>query len=315
MTIKVRVGTRGSALALAQTGLVSDELRAARPGIEIETVVIKTRGDRDQRHDVAEIGVGVFVKELENALQAEDIDIAVHSLKDMPSTLPPGFKIAAVPYREDPRDALVSRSGDGLMELPAGATVATGSARRKALILDKRRDLRVAPIRGNVPTRLEKLDAHDGPDAVVLAAAGLKRLGLAERISEYLACWDFVSSVGQGALALEVRDGDSATADLVAPLQHEATRVEVDAERTFLGAVEGGCSAPVSAHARVREDKISLWAFASSYDGQGMIRGERHGAVSDGNLLAAELAQELLERGAAGLVAGPATGVSGAGRT
>ncbi len=305
----IRVGTRGSDLALAQANLVIDSLRQANPEHEFVREIIKTSGDRDQSQPIAKVGYGVFVSELESALTGGAIDIAVHSLKDMPAELGPAFRIAAVPYREDPRDVIVSRSGAGLMDLPEDATVGTGSARRKTLLLDKRPDLNVTPIRGNVPTRLEKLTAAGGPDAIVLAAAGLKRLGLENRISEYLKCWDFVAAVGQGALAVETRIDDEPTIAMSSSLEHRDTRVAVDAERAFLAAVEGGCSAPVSAHGRVRDGRISLDAFAGDPDGKRLVRGSREGAANAVIELARELADELLTNGAADLVS-PATGGS-----
>jgi hydroxymethylbilane synthase len=308
MTRNIRVGTRGSDLALAQTGLVIKSLEEANPGFGFERVIISTRGDLDQASPLTRIGYGVFVSELESALSGGEVDIAVHSLKDMPSRLGDGFEIAAVPYREDPRDVLISRSGAPMADLPFGARVGTGSARRKSLLLDRRPDFKVEQLRGNVPTRLAKLDAEDGPDAIVLAAAGLKRIGLEGRITEYLACHDFVSAVGQGALAIEVRAGDEATAVLVRPLQHDGTRTEVDAERAFLATVEGGCSAPVSAHAKARNGQISINAFAGLEDGSRVLRGSRNGAAADGVALAKDLADELLRAGAADLLRVPTDG-------
>lgn len=302
MSRKVRVGTRGSDLALAQTGFVVADLRAANPGAEFETTIIRTSGDRDQRVDISSVGYGVFVKELESALANGEVDIAVHSMKDMPSTLEPGFVIPAVPYREDPRDALITKSGVTLMELPKAATVATGSSRRKALLLDKRPDLNVVPLRGNVPTRLAKLDDAQGPDAIVLAAAGLKRLNLEDRITEFLACGDFVAAVGQGALAIETRADDVAVIAMASPLEFTQTHNEVDAERAFLAKVESGCSAPVSAHARQRDGQISMNAFAADVNGKTVLRGERKGEARNGIALAIELAEDLLARGAGDLL-------------
>ena len=198
MSKKIRVGTRGSDLALTQTRLVITALEEIHPDAEFEIVVIKTAGDKNANSTVASLGVGVFVKELERALGDGEVDVAIHSLKDMPSELPEGFQIAAIPPREDPRDVVVSRSGKSLEELPAGARVATGSARRKSLLLSERSDLQVEPIRGNVPTRIDKLNQDSGPDAVVLAAAGLNRLGLQSKITQFLKCMEFVAAVGQG---------------------------------------------------------------------------------------------------------------------
>jgi hydroxymethylbilane synthase len=308
MTRTIRVGTRGSDLALAQTGLLIKSLEDANPGVAFERVIISTRGDRDQSSPLARVGYGVFVSELESALSGDEVDIAVHSLKDMPSELGEEFEIAAVPYREDPRDVLISRSGAPMAELPKGARIGTGSARRKSLLLDRRPDFKVEQLRGNVPTRLAKLDAKNGPDAIVLAAAGLKRLGLQDRVTEYLACHDFVSAVGQGALAIEVRAGDEATAVLVRPLQHDGTRSEVDAERAFLATIEGGCSAPVSAHAKARNGQIAINAFAGSEDGSRVLRGFRNGATADGIAIAKDLADELLRAGAGDLLRVPREG-------
>ena len=301
----IKIGTRGSELALTQTQHVVDALKAANPGIVFEVVVIKTTGDRDRRQDIASLGVGVFVRELETALLDERIDIAVHSLKDLPSTLPVDFALAAVPPREDPRDALISRSGKTLEELPAGSRVATGSTRRKALVLGMRPDLIVEPQRGNVPTRLKKLDDDDGPDAVILATAGLNRLGLQDRITQHLACMDFVAAVGQGALALETRANDTVTIGLAEKLDDRNTRLAVTAERAFLEAVGGGCSSSVSAHAKVDGDKIEVSAFASSPDGQKIIREsfiDEASNVSNVAELGTKLGELFVERGVRQLV-------------
>lgn len=303
----IRVGTRGSELALTQTGLVIDALKEASPDVAFELVVIRTTGDKDRRQDIASLGVGVFVKELETALLDQRIDIAVHSLKDMPSSLPADFALAAVPAREDPRDALISRSGKTLEELPAGSRVGTGSARRKALVLSVRPDLVVEPQRGNVPTRLAKLNADDGPDAVILAAAGLKRLGLQDRITQYLSCTEFVAAVGQGALALETRADDARAIGMAEKLDDRDTRLAISAERAFLEAIGGGCSSSVSAHAKIDGDRIELSAFASSPDGQRIIR-ERFiddaSTVSGVAGLGTKLGELFVERGARQLVTG-----------
>ena len=294
----VRIGTRGSQLALAQTKIIYDALVALKPGIQLETVIVKTQGDQGIRNQ----SVGIFTKELENSLATGNIDIAVHSAKDLPSIISDEFTIATVPFREDPRDALISKNGADLTELAPESTVATSSARRKALILNMRPDLKVKSLHGNIPTRLEKLDGEGGPDAIMVAAAGLKRLALDNRISGYMKCSEFISAVGQGALAVEIRKDDHENSDLLMPLQHESTRIEVDAERTFLQTVQGGCSVPVSAHAKVREGYVWLWAFASNIDGTQILRTELHGKASQANDLAIELGQELLDAGAAKLV-------------
>ncbi len=300
----IKVGTRGSDLALTQTGHVVDALREANPDVDFEVVVIKTTGDKDQRQDLTSLGVGVFVRELETALTDRRVDLAVHSLKDMPSSLPEGYALAAVPYREDPRDALVSKTGATLEELPAGARVATGSARRQALVKSLRPDIEVEPLRGNVPTRLAKLDDPEGPDAVILATAGLNRLGLSDRVTQHLSCSNFVSAVGQGALALETRADDTATISAAAKLNHEGTLAEVTAERAFLDVIGGGCSASVSAHAKIRGDRLEFSAFASTPDGANIIRESFVDDAADAEELGRKLGSLFVERGARDLVAG-----------
>ena len=300
----IKVGTRGSELALTQTGHVVDALKEANPGVEFEIVVIKTTGDKDQRQNLSDLGVGVFVRELETALLDNRVDLAVHSLKDMPSSLPEGFALAAVPYREDPRDAFISRTGDTLEELAAGSRVATGSARRQALVKSLRPDLVVEPLRGNVPTRLAKLDEEGGPDAVILAAAGLNRLNLQDRISQHLSCSNFVSAVGQGALALETRADDSATIAAAAKLDHEGTRLEVTAERAFLDVIGGGCSASVSAHVKIRGERLEFSAFASTPDGTSVIRESLVDETSNAEEVGKKMGELFVERGARQLVAG-----------
>ena len=302
----IRVGTRGSDLALTQTGHVVNALSKLNQSIKFDLVVIKTTGDKDQRYDLENLGVGVFVRELETALLDARIDLAVHSLKDMPSSLPAEFDLAAVPYREDPRDAFISRNGETLEEIAAGSRIATGSARRAALVKNLRPDLIVEPLRGNVPTRLEKLDEPGGPDAVVLATAGLVRLGLQDRITQHLSCSSFVSAVGQGALALETRAGDSATIDAASKIEHPATRAEVTAERNFLDVIGGGCSASVSAHAKVRGENLQFSAFAASPDGFQIIRENRVDKAYNAAEVGKQIGQLFVERGARELVAGDA---------
>ncbi|MCZ6539699.1 MAG: hydroxymethylbilane synthase [Chloroflexi bacterium] len=297
-----KIGTLGSELALIQTQLAVDALSEANPDAEFELVIIKSAGDRDRRLDVASIGVGVFVRELEVALLVGRIDLAVHSLKDMPASLSDDFALAAVPPRGDPRDALVSRDGETLNALPEGSRVATGSARRKALLMAVRPDLAVEPLRGNVPTRIAKLDDDSGPDAVVLAAAGLDRLGLQDRITQHLPCMEFVAAVGQGALALETRADDTQSIGLAQKIDDRDTRLAVTAERAFLQAVGGGCTSSISAHARVVGDQIKISAFASTPDGQRMIRERSDGDASEAAELGTKLGELFVERGARQLV-------------
>jgi hydroxymethylbilane synthase len=301
---EIKIGTRGSELALTQTQQVVDALKDANPGVVFELVVIKTRGDWDSRQDIVSLGIGVFVKELESALVDERIDLAVHSLKDMPSSLPSEFALAAVPPREDPSDALVSRNGATLESLAAGSRVATGSARRKALVMGMRPDLVVEPQRGNVPTRLARLDDTNGPDAIILATAGLNRLGLQDRITQHLPSMEFVAAVGQGALALEARAADTHVIELAEKLNDRDTRLAITAERAFLNAVGGGCSSSVSAHAQITADQMELSAFASSPDGQRMIRERSSGDATAAAELGARLGESFVRQGARQLVSG-----------
>ncbi len=290
----IRVGTRGSRLALAQTAIVVDALRSAHPDVIFEVVTISTKGDANTTAPISAIGVGVFVKELESALTDGRVDVAVHSAKDMPADLPDGFAIAAVLKREDPRDVLVSRHTGGLRGLPEGARVGTGSARRRALVLAQRPDLVVEPLRGNVDTRLAKLRSGGGPDAILLAAAGLARLGRLSEVSEFLDPAVFVPAIGQGALAVEARADDLEVIGLVRPLDHRDSRIAVDAERAFLRAAGGGCSVPVSAHVEVTGPRLVIRAFAASADGRRVARHEAHANVAHATEAGVQAATALL---------------------
>ena len=293
----IKVGTRGSNLALTQTGHVIDALSEANPNIDFEIVTIKTTGDHDQWKNQTPLKVGVFVRELEAALLDNRIDIAVHSLKDMPSLLTSKLVIAAVPGREDPRDALISRKGILLEDLPAGSRIATGSIRRQALVKSMRPDLIVEPVRGNVETRLEKLRQTDGPDAVILATAGLNRLGLQDQISQHLSCMKFVAAVGQGALAVETRADDNFTTNLAAKIDHLQTRQAITAERAFLQVIGGGCSSSVSAHAKITKQQIEISAFASTQDASTFLRERVTGKASDAANIGVSLGESFVAQG------------------
>ena len=296
---KVVLGCRNSRLAIAQANEVADALKSRFSDLEIERVSIKTSGDFRRDVSVSQIGVGVFVKEIENALLNEEIDIAVHSLKDLPAAETEGLKISSVPYREDPRDAVVSRSGYGLNALPKGSIIATGSARRRALINFERSDVILKPIRGNVTTRLAMLDDEDSViDALVLAAAGLKRLGVADRVSEYLGCMEFVAAPGQGALALQTRSDDREINDICLVIQHRETRITVDAERAFLSEIGGGCSAPIGAHARIDGNIISLAAMVSEPSGLKLVRHRESVEIGQADELGRRVADNLVKQGA-----------------
>ena len=293
----IKVGTRGSNLALTQTGHVIQALSQANQNIDFEIVTIKTTGDQDQWKQQTPLNVGVFVRELEAALLDNRIDIAVHSLKDMPSSLVPELVIAAVPEREDPRDALISRKGILLKDLPGGSRIATGSIRRQALVKNMRPDLTIEPMRGNVETRLEKLHQDDGPDGVILATAGLNRLGLQDQISQHLPCMEFVAAVGQGALAVETRADDNFTTALAAKINHLETRQAITAERAFLQAIGGGCSSSVSAHAKITVRQIEISAFASTADASTFLRERVTGIASDAANIGFNLGQSFVAQG------------------
>jgi len=246
------LGTRGSALALWQARHVAERLRRVHPELTIEERIIRTEGDIQQQAPLGASDVGVFVRRIEEALLAEEIDFAVHSLKDLPTTQPDGLRIAAVPRRHDPRDALISERGWSVDELPRGARVGTGSLRRRTQLLHRRPDLKLLPVRGNIDTRIRKL--RDGEfDALVLALAGIERLGLRDVPLQPIDTERCLPAVGQGALAIETRDTDRRTTGLVAVLDDPVAREEVEAERAFLRRLGGGCLAPATGFARVAD--------------------------------------------------------------
>lgn len=309
----LRVGTRGSKLALAQARLTVNALAARWPGLALEVRTITTTGDVRTDVPLAVIGGrGVFAAEIEQALHRGEIDVAVHSAKDLPSTLAPEFTLGAFLPREDPRDVLCSR-GPRLAELPAGAVVGTSSPRRACQLRALRPDLCVEDVRGNVDTRLRKLDAGQY-DAILLAAAGLHRLGLAGRITEYLAPAVMLPQVSQGAVALEVRTGDTHTLARVAPLDHGPTRVAAVAERAFLARLGAGCTAPAGAHAALAADGATLHVegMIGSLDGQHVVRHAVAGDAAHGPALGAALADALMTTGGRELLhaAGGRAGVS-----
>ena len=293
---QVRIGTRGSKLATAQAGWVADRLREA--GTPASIRVIATTGDRAGAVPLAALGrregvKGVFTKEIEDALLAREIDMAVHSLKDLPAELPRGLAIGCVPRRADPRDALLGRA---LAELGAGARVGTGSSRRSSQLRALAPGVSVRDIRGNVDTRIRKLRAGDY-DAIVLAAAGLERLGLLREVAQFLAPDRMVPAAGQGALGIEIREGDRRALDAAAPLHDRRAAAEVEAERSLLRAVGGGCDVPLGAHATVRDGVLELLA-AAARPGGGIARGRAEGAPDDAARLGASVAALLRRDGA-----------------
>lgn len=310
----IRLGTRGSPLALAQARLVADRLRAR--GADVEMVSIRTEGDRLVEARLAALGgKGLFVRELEEALLAGRIDVAVHSLKDLPAELPARLCLAAFLERGDPRDVLVTRRGGGLEDLRPRAVVGTSSLRRRALALALRPDLVLEALRGNVDTRLRKLEGG-GWDGVILAAAGLARLGLAPRHARPLDAALFVPAVGQGILGIEARRDDAATRRLVGALDHLPTRACAAAERAYLGRLGASCNTPMAAHATLDGDRLTMTAVVASEDGRRLLRGDASGAPGDAEAVGRRLAESLLARGAATIapLAPPAPGPVGAAR-
>lgn len=292
----LRIGSRGSALALWQANFVREELQ--RRGVASEVVIIKTAGDRIQDAPVAQMGSkGVFIKELEEALLEGKVDLAVHSMKDVPTEVPAGLGFPAICERHDPRDALLSRSGASLRQLAAGARVGTSSLRRQAQLRRVRPDLDFRELRGNVDTRIRKLESGEY-DAIVLAKAGLERLGLSERINEVLATEDCLPAVGQGAVGIEARSKDARVREAVAALDHEPTRVALAAERALLAFLEGGCQVPLGALATVAGEELTLLGCVVSPDGRELLRGTKVGSPKEPEAVGRQLGAALIEQGA-----------------
>ena len=294
----LRIGTRGSKLALWQANWVRDQLRSTHPGLEIELQIIKTKGDKILDVPLAKVGgKGLFVKEIEDALLGGQIDLAVHSMKDMPALIPEGLKIGPIPERENPLDVLISASGDRLEDLAAGAQIGTSSLRRSAQILRNRPDVEIVPLRGNLDTRLRKLDEGQ-MDAIVLAAAGVRRLGLADRITQILDADTMLPAVAQGALCIEIRGNDNRTASLLAFFEHPDSSVAVIGERAFLHRLGGSCQVPVAGFASVENGVFHIRGMVAELDGTRVYTGKRHGSADDCREIGIALAEQLLEAGA-----------------
>jgi hydroxymethylbilane synthase len=294
----IRIGTRGSALALAQADEVRERLTSACGSeISFETCIIKTSGDKIQDRALAAAGgKGLFTKELEEALLEGSIDLAVHSMKDMPAILPDGLEIACILPREDVRDAWISPVAKSLKELPAGSVVGTASVRRGAFILNARPDLKTVLFRGNVETRLRKL-ADGEAHATLLAVAGLNRLGMADRITRIIPVDEMLPAPAQGAVGIEIRGSDSATRELVAKIHDEPAGIAVTAERAFLACLDGSCRTPIAALATVSAGRLSMKGMILTPDGARVYETSREGAASDAAALGEDAARELLKRG------------------
>lgn len=294
----LRIATRRSQLAMWQAEYIAAELHRLHPTVEVELIPISTRGDQILDQPLAKIGgKGLFMKELEDGMLRGEADFAVHSMKDIPWRLPEGFTLAAVSSRADPRDAFVSNNYTTLSELPEGACVGTASLRRQCQIKDRRPDLHVEMLRGNVQTRLAKLD-NAVYDAIILAASGLDRLELSERIASRLTPDESLPAVGQGALGIECRADDQRVMDLVRGLEDPLTRTCVDAERAMNARLEGSCQVPIGGYAELSDNELYLRGLVGSPDGTEVIRGMRQGAGADAERLGTELGEELLSRGA-----------------
>jgi hydroxymethylbilane synthase len=306
--MNIIIGSRGSQLALWQADWVKDQLSAA--GHEIAIEIIRTTGDKLQSYppeqplpaslarSVAEAGTkGLFIKEIEEALMAGKVDLAVHSLKDLPTILPPGLILAAVPRREDARDVLISADGRPFEELAAGARVGTSSPRRQTQLRRLRPDLELVPMRGNLDTRLRKLERGDC-DALVLAAAGVHRLGLRERISSYFSYDEICPAVGQGALAIEIRQGQAELERVLTLLDDPTTHLAVRAERAMLLHLGGGCQVPIAGHANFEDALLHLRGLVASLDGSRLLRATAAGPVNEPETLGVAVAEDLLNRGA-----------------
>jgi hydroxymethylbilane synthase len=294
----LRIGTRGSPLALKQAQLVRDALIAAHglAGTAIELVPIRTSGDQIQDRPLAEAGgKGLFAKEIEQALLDGAIDLAVHSAKDLPTILPPGLTLAATLAREDPRDAFISRKAGSFRELAAGSTLGTASLRRQAMVLRLRPDLRVVTFRGNVETRLRKLDAGEA-DATLLALAGLNRLGLASAATALLSVEEFPPAVGQGAIGIEARADDASVHKLLAGINHVDTMTALAAERAFLAELDGSCRTPIAGHAQVAGGNLWFRGMILRPDGSESHETRREGAARDAQALGADAGRELKRR-------------------
>ena len=299
----LRIATRQSPLALWQAHYVKQRLEACHSGLRVELVPMVTRGDVILDTPLAKVGgKGLFVKELELALLENRADIAVHSMKDVPVEFPEGLGLVTICEREDPRDAFVSNHYDSLDALPEGSVVGTSSLRRQCQLAERRPDLIIRSLRGNVGTRLGKLDNGDY-DAIILAVAGLKRLGLESRIRVVLPPELSLPAVGQGAVGIECRLDDARTRELLAPLNHDETAIRVKAERAMNTRLEGGCQVPIGSYAELTEGELWLRALVGAPDGSQMVRGERRGKAQDAEQLGVSLAEELLDNGAREILA------------
>jgi hydroxymethylbilane synthase len=298
MPASIKIGTRGSKLALWQANWVKSALNGKFPQRRCELTIIKTKGDKILDVPLARVGgKGLFVKEIEQALLEGRIDIAVHSMKDMPAEIPAGLWIGAVPQREDPKDVLISREHHCFANLRRGSVFGTSSLRRSAQLRHARPDIAVRPLRGNLDTRLQKLEMGNF-DAIVVAAAGIKRLGLEDRITEYLPTDIVLPAAGQGALCIEIRAADPQIAGIIAFMDHAATRLAVLGERSFLKKLGGSCQVPIACHGSINQDTFTLTGLVAELDGSKILKATLTGSVNSPEALGNELAEKLISMGA-----------------
>ncbi|WP_427338820.1 hydroxymethylbilane synthase [Caloranaerobacter sp. DY30410] len=294
---QIIIGTRGSKLALIQTKIVIDKLKKIFPQLDFKIKIIKTMGDKILDKTLNKIGgKGLFVKEIEIALLNKEIDLAVHSMKDVPSEFPEELEIGAIIEREDARDVLITKDKKRLNELKIGAKIGTSSLRRASQILALRRDIKIEPIRGNIQTRINKMYDMD-LDGIVLAAAGIKRLGLEDKVSEYFNEIDIVPAVGQGALGIEIRKNDSFIREVVSKINDKKTELAVKAERNFMRVLNGGCHVPAGAYAFIDKNKIIMIGMVASIGGERLIKVQKVGSVKDYVDLGKAIALEILKKG------------------
>lgn len=295
--MKIRVGTRGSNLALIQTNWAIDRLKEKFPEVEFEVKIIKTKGDKILHLSLDKIGdKGLFVKEIESQLLEGEIDLAVHSMKDMPAEVVEGLKFAAVPKREDPRDVIILREGlNSFDELPIGATIGTGSKRRKYQLLRKRPDLNIVPIRGNIETRISKIESEN-LDGIVLAASGIIRADLEEKITEFLPVDLMIPAPAQGALALEIRENDEDLEKMIDAIRDEISQIQTDAERSYLAGIDGSCHIPMGAYCEVDGEKLTLTGIFGDEDGEKITVASLEGDRNNPKELGSNLAKLVLKK-------------------
>ncbi len=298
---RLRIGSRTSPLALAQTEEVIVELRSLIPNWDFEVVPFVTDGDSRNSTPISNLGRGAFTTDIQNALVNGEIDLAIHSAKDLPNTLPEGLSIFCISSRKDPRDVMINKWGVPLKEMPSGAVIGTGSPRRKAILKSLRNDITVVPIRGNVGTRIDKIN-RENIDAVVLAAAGLVRLNRLEEVNEFFDTDIFVPDVGQGIIAVQVRSEDIATFSLLNEIQHQSTQIALIAERAFLNALGGGCKVPVAAYASIEGDAVNLISVASDHEGSRLYKVQSTDSISDPVEAGLNIARKLLDSGAGAIL-------------